>query len=619
MKQKRNNWLQRVALVLVDAFCLYIAYWLAFYLRFDMAIPQADQRAFYESMPFLIPLNILIFYIARFYNTIWEFASLEELLQLIYGTGIASLLNVFIGYVILPRRFPRTVYVIGAVLMLCLIGCVRFSFRYIHRIRKKSMVGSQDDTLRVMVVGAGEMGSMVIKELKTSTDCHGQPVVVVDDSPAKIGTRIHGISVYGGREQIPRLVVKYDVDEIILAIPSASAADKQEIINICTKTNIRLKTVPALYEMFDDPDQSFKLRDVNIVDLLGRDEIELDNESISGYIKDRVVLVTGGGGSIGSELCRQLAHFSPKKIVIFDIYENNAYDLQNELIRTFKGRLNLEVIIGSVRDKERVKDIFGTYKPDVIFHAAAHKHVPLMESSPGEAVKNNVFGTWNVAEAADKFGAKLMVMISTDKAVNPTNVMGATKRICELVIQYFSRHSKTEYVAVRFGNVLGSNGSVIPLFKKQIEAGGPVTVTHPEITRFFMTIPEASRLVIQAGGMAHGGEIFVLDMGRPVKIVDLAKNLITLSGLKPDRDIKIVFTGLRPGEKLYEELLLESEGGCEKTSHELIYIGKPIEFNEQDFLSNMDALRQTAGVDNQKMMETVARLVPTYEKQNSYE
>ena len=455
------------------------------------------------------------------------------------------------------------------------------------------------------------MGSMVIKDMKTAPESKGIPVVAIDDNKSKRGTRIHGVKVAGGRESIPRIAARYNVDQIVLAIATASKKDKQDILSICAQTGCRLKTIPALYEIIEDSADPLKIRDVDIIDLLGRDEINLNVAEISGYLKNKTVLVTGGGGSIGSELCRQIAYFNPKKLIIYDIYENNAYDLQNELLMRFK-HLNLEVLIGSVRDKGRIEHVFSVCKPDVVFHAAAHKHVPLMELSPGEAVKNNVFGTLNVAQACDKFNVKRMVLISTDKAVNPTNIMGATKRICELVIQYYSHHSKTDYVAVRFGNVLGSNGSVIPLFKKQIANGGPVTVTHPDIIRYFMTIPEAARLVIQAGGMARGGEIFVLDMGQPVKIVDLARNLIRLSGLQPDVDIKIEFTGLRPGEKLYEELLLDSEGGCTKTSHELIYIGTPIPFNEDTFMSEIENLRDVAGVDNVAMMGVVHKLVPTY-------
>lgn len=496
--------------------------------------------------------------------------------------------------------------------MFLFVGGSRFAIRLWHRRKRRLSQQDSEEFHRVMVVGAGEMGSMVIKDMKSAPESKGIPVVAIDDDKSKRGTRIHGVKVVGGRESIPRMAGRYNVDQIVLAIASAKREDRQDILSICAKTGCKLKTIPALYEMIEGDMEHPAVRDVDILDLLGRDEVNLNVEEISGYLKNKTVLVTGGGGSIGSELCRQIAHFHPKRLIIFDIYENNAYDLQNELLMKFPN-LNLEVLIGSVRDRARVEHIFEVCRPDVVFHAAAHKHVPLMELSPGEAVKNNVFGTLNVAQACDQYGVKRMVMISTDKAVNPTNIMGATKRICELIIQYCSRHSQnTDYMAVRFGNVLGSNGSVIPLFKRQIAAGGPVTVTHPDIIRYFMTIPEAARLVIQAGGMAHGGEIFILDMGEPVKIVDLARNLIRLSGLEPDVDIKIAYTGLRPGEKLYEELLLDSEGGCQKTSHELIYIGKPIPFDEDTFLNDLEQLRGVAGVDNVKMIEIVHRLVPTY-------
>ncbi|WP_457945266.1 polysaccharide biosynthesis protein [Caproiciproducens sp. LBM24188] len=587
-------------------------------LRFENDVPWYYWISFGHTIPWITLICILTFIAFRFYTTMWQFASLDELLLIFYGTTTACLVVSLADFAISPHvfgmlRFPFSVYIIGWVFTFFLVGASRFSFRLYRRMKRKSQVtlGNEEEFHRVMVIGAGEMGSMVIKDMKSAPESKGIPVVAVDDDRRKKGTRIHGVKVAGGRESIPKLAERYNVDQIVLAIASASKKDKQEIVNICSKTGCKLKTIPALYEIIEDSADPLKIRDVDIVDLLGRDEIHLNVEEISGYLKGKTVLVTGGGGSIGSELCRQIAYFNPKKLIIFDIYENNAYDLQNELLMKFK-HLNLEVLIGSVRDKSRVEHVFSVFKPDVVFHAAAHKHVPLMELSPGEAVKNNVFGTLNVAQACDKYGVNRMVLISTDKAVNPTNVMGATKRICELIIQYFSRHSKTDYVAVRFGNVLGSNGSVIPLFKRQIANGGPVTVTHPDIIRYFMTIPEAARLVIQAGGMAHGGEIFVLDMGQPVKILDLARNLIRLSGFQPDVDIKIEFTGLRPGEKLYEELLLDSEGGCQKTSHELIYIGTPIPFNEQTFLEQLEKLRAVAGVDNVKMIQIIHELVPTY-------
>ncbi len=629
MKNRRVSLLYSVPQMLVDIVCIYFSYFLAFVLRFDglvykavwqdgvllstRGVPLYYWDSYFELMPWCVIVCILTFIVAKFYNTMWQFASLDELLQIFFGVTAANILMVLMGYALGNPRFPNGVYVMGYLLMLFLLGVFRFSFRLIRRQRRKYKLSSKDkaEFNRVMVIGAGEMGSMVIKEMKTAPESKGIPVVAIDDDKTKRGTRIHGVRVVGGRESIPKMALRYNVDQIVLAIPSSKKKDQQDILSICAKTGCSLKTVPALYEIIENDTQNISIRDVDIVDLLGRDEIRLNVEEISDYLKGKSVLVTGGGGSIGSELCRQIAFFSPARLVIFDIYENNAYDLQNELLRQFPN-LNLEVLIGSVRDKKRLERLFEICKPDVVFHAAAHKHVPLMELSPGEAVKNNVFGTLNVAQAADKYGTKRMVLISTDKAVNPTNIMGATKRICELIIQYYSRRSKTGFVAVRFGNVLGSNGSVIPLFKRQIASGGPVTVTHPDIIRYFMTIPEAARLVIQAGGMARGGEIFVLDMGEPVRIVDLARNLIRLSGFEPDEDIKIVYTGLRPGEKLYEELLLDSEGGCEKTSHELIYIGKPIEFDEEAFLDNLEELRKYMGIDNKKMMQVIHKLVPNY-------
>ena len=621
MTNKKATLKTLIPQIMIDAVCIFFSYWLAFVLRFENEdrIPFFYIESFRKSIPWMTLICLLIFALFRFYSTMWQFASLDELLQIFFGTSASCLLIVVFGYTVFPQaldawRFPNSVYIIGWVLTIFFVGVSRFSFRLARRARRRSKVGSGTDgeLKRVMVIGAGEMGSMVIKDMKTAPQSMGIPVVAIDDDKKKRGTRIHGVKVAGGRESIPRIVDRYRIDQIILAIATADKKDKREILNICAQTGCQLKTIPALYEIIEAGGTTpLRLRDVDIVDLLGRDEIQLNVEEISGYLEGKTILVTGGGGSIGSELCRQIAYFHPAKLIVFDIYENNAYDLQNEMHMRFPN-LNMEVLIGSVRDKGRVEHVFSVFRPDVVFHAAAHKHVPLMELSPGEAVKNNVFGTLNVAQACDKFGAKRMVLISTDKAVNPTNIMGATKRICELIIQYYSRHSRTGFVAVRFGNVLGSNGSVIPLFKKQIAAGGPVTVTHPDIIRYFMTIPEAARLVIQAGGMAKGGEIFVLDMGQPVKIADLARNLIRLSGLEPDVDIRIEYTGLRPGEKLYEELLLDSEGGCQKTTHELIYIGSPIKFNENTFLCEIEQLRKVAGTDNVQMMEVVHRLVPTY-------
>ena len=617
MRQKRANIWSALPQVLFDIVWVYFSYWIALMLRFDGKVPWWEFEYFQIQIPWATCICLVVFFLCRFYTTMWQFASLDELIQIFFGVSISSVLIAVMGFtmaspVFHTNRLPIPVYLMGWALMFLFVGGSRFSIRLWHRRKRRLSQQDSEEFHRVMVVGAGEMGSMVIKDMKTAPESKGIPVVAIDDDKSKRGTRIHGVKVAGGRESIPRMAGRYNVDQIVLAIASAKKEDRQDILSICAKTGCKLKTVPALYEILEGDMEHPAVRDVDILDLLGRDEVDLNVEEISGYLKNKTVLVTGGGGSIGSELCRQIAHFHPKRLIIFDIYENNAYDLQNELLMKFPN-LNLEVLIGSVRDRARVEHVFEVCRPDVVFHAAAHKHVPLMELSPGEAVKNNVFGTLNVAQACDKYGVKRMVMISTDKAVNPTNIMGATKRICELIIQYCSRHRKnTDYMAVRFGNVLGSNGSVIPLFKRQIAAGGPVTVTHPDIIRYFMTIPEAARLVIQAGGMAHGGEIFILDMGEPVKIVDLARNLIRLSGLEPDVDIKIKYTGLRPGEKLYEELLLDSEGGCQKTSHQLIYIGKPIPFDEETFLADLESLRKVAGVDNVKMVELVHRLVPTY-------
>lgn len=615
-KTKKNRVLHIIPQMMLDAVCVYLAYFLAMVLRLsDVNVSTLERLIYMEAfgriMPLFVLLCLAIFVLFKFYRTIWEFAGSSEMMQIVAGGTLACGIGTGVSWAILQQsRFPISVYVAGWLLTLAFIGSVRMSYRLIRRVRRRNLHRDGERQLRVMVIGAGEMGSMVIKEMKSAPESVQIPVCAIDDDRSKKGTRINGVKVVGTRESIPRMAARYDVDQIILAIPSARNSDKRAIIDICSRTGCQLKTVPALYEILEG-NEHVVIRDVDIVDLLGRDEITLNTEEISSYLHGKTVLVTGGGGSIGSELCRQIALFRPHKLLVFDIYENNAYDLQQELHRKYPW-LDFEVLIGSVRDRSRLSHVFEAYHPEVVFHAAAHKHVPLMELSPGEAVKNNVFGTWNVATCADQYGVRRMVLISTDKAVNPTNIMGATKRICELIIQYYSRHSKTEYVAVRFGNVLGSSGSVIPLFKRQIEAGGPVTVTHPDIIRYFMTIPEAAQLVIQAGGMAKGGEIFILDMGKPVKILDLAEKLIQLSGYEPYKDIDITFTGLRPGEKLYEELLLDCEGGCEKTAHELIYIGSPTPVDEDVFLCGLAELRECAGVDNRHMMEVVHRLVPTY-------
>ncbi|BDF34548.1 hypothetical protein CE91St62_26110 [Lachnospiraceae bacterium] len=461
-----------------------------------------------------------------------------------------------------------------------------------------------------MVIGAGEAGSVIIHELKTSRHLNRNVVCIIDDNPSKRGKYLQGIRIAGGRDDIIAAVKRYSIEEIILAIPSAGPKTTKEILRICNETNCKLKVLPGMYQLINEEVSVSKLREVSIEDLLGRDSINIDLDSVAGYVNNKTVLITGGGGSIGSELCRQIANYCPKCLIIFDIYENNAYDIQQELKKKYP-HLRLEVLIGSVRNTKRIEWVMERYRPDVVYHAAAHKHVPLMEDSPNEAIKNNVFGTYKTARAADKFGVKRFVLISTDKAVNPTNIMGASKRLCEMVIQTFNKYSATEYVAVRFGNVLGSNGSVIPLFRKQMEEGGPVTVTHPDIIRYFMTIPEAVSLVLQAGAYAKGGEIFVLDMGEPVKIADLAKNLIRLSGYTLGVDMEIEYTGLRPGEKLYEELLIADEG-LQKTQNDLIYIGEPLEFDEVHFLSELKKLEEAAINEDIEVKNIVAGIVTTY-------
>ena len=486
------------------------------------------------------------------------------------------------GFSLLYLPIPRSYYFFYFILLSITTLITRFSYRILHTMQngiKKSAKHSRN----TIVIGAGEAGNMIIKELKSSKYLNQKVVCVIDDNPSKKGKYIHGIRIIGGRDMIQEAAKKYDAEEIILAIPSAGNKATRDILRICNLTDCKLKILPGMYQLINDEVGVSNMREVSIEDLLGRDAINIDMESVGQYVSNKRVLVTGGGGSIGSELCRQIAAHNPKLLIIFDIYENNAYEIQQELIRKYPN-LKLEVLIGSVRNTSRIESVMEYYRPEVVFHAAAHKHVPLMEDSPNEAIKNNVFGTYKTARAADKYGVKKFVLISTDKAVNPTNIMGASKRMCEMIVQTFSKYSRTEYVIVRFGNVLGSNGSVIPLFKKQMEAGGPVTVTHPDIIRYFMTIPEAVSLVLQAGAYAHGGEIFVLDMGEPVKIADLAKNLIRLSGYTLGVNMEIKYTGLRPGEKLYEELLTKEEG-LQKTANDLIFIGKPLEFDEVHFLS----------------------------------
>ena len=492
-----------------------------------------------------------------------------------------------------------------------LVGGARFGYRFLRLYASRHHLLGRGEHIesRVMIIGAGSAGEKILRETLVTPKINKEVVCFIDDDLSKKGRRIHNVPVVGGRNEILQQAEKYHVDEIYIALPSIDDKEVSEVLNICKETKCKLKKLPGIYQFLNDEITLEKLKDVEVQDLLGRDPIKVNLEEIMGYVQDKVVMVTGGGGSIGSELCRQIAKSHPKQLIIVDIYENNAYDIQLELQRKYP-KLNLETMIASVRDQNKINDLFAYYHPDIVYHAAAHKHVPLMEDAPHEAIKNNVFGTLNVAKAADQYGVKKFILISTDKAVNPTNIMGASKRLCEMIVQSFDKKSKTEFVAVRFGNVLGSNGSVIPLFKKQIQNGGPITITHPDIIRYFMTIPEAVSLVLQAGAYAHGGEIFVLDMGKPVKILDMAKNLIKLSGLESDVDIEIKFIGLRPGEKLYEEMLMKEEG-MQTTPNKMIHIGKPIELSH-DFFDQLDHLYQVAYDEDSNIRKEVHQMVDTY-------
>ena len=552
-------------------------------------------------------VTIVMFALFNLYNSLWEFAGYNELVRIGCASVASALVNFVLMMVIEDSRMPLSFPIVYSMLLAAGTGTLRLIYR---ALRRKRSGRSPAETKRTLLIGGGQAGAMVLREFRYSAHSENKVVCVIDDDRSKWGSFIQGVKIVGGKESIVSAAEKYNVEEIILAIPSASRRQKLDILEICHATGCKLRTLPGLYQLANGEVSIQKIREVDIEDLLGRDIVKIDLNEVAGYIKDKVVLVTGGGGSIGSELCRQAATQKPKTLIIFDIYENNAYELQMELRRQHP-ELNLVVLIGSVRDKGRVDYVFDKYRPDIVCHAAAHKHVPLMEDSPLEAIKNNVFGTYNVAEAADRYGARRMILVSTDKAVNPTNVMGASKRICEMVVQMWNGRSKTEYVAVRFGNVLGSAGSVIPLFRRQIKEGGPVTVTDKNVIRYFMTIPEAVQLIFQAGAYAKGGEIFVLDMGEPVRIDDLARNMIRLSGLEPDLDIPIVYTGLRPGEKLYEELLLSGEG-MQKTANDLIYIGGEAPFDEALLSEKLTELSELHEGEEMLLRTKISELVPTY-------
>ncbi len=559
-------------------------------------------------------LTILIFFPFKLYNSLWEFAGIDELMHVSVAGAIVSLLKFIVNSIDGLDFFPISYPIISGLLLIALVGISRIGYRALRMLIRPSNAPVKRRTL---LIGAGNAGSMALREFQASVKSVNNVVCIVDDDFNKRGNYLRGVKVAGNRNDIPAIVEKYRIEEIVLAIPTADNQDRRDILKICQKTDCHLKTLPGIFQLANGEVAIQKIRDVSVFDLLGRDSVKVDLSDISAFLRGKTILVTGGGGSIGSELCRQIAKNEPKELVIFEIYENNAYDIQQELLRNYPD-LHLSVVIGSVRDKDRVDMIFRQYRPDVVFHAAAHKHVPLMEVSPNEAIKNNVFGTLNVASAADRFHAKKFVLISTDKAVNPTNIMGASKRLCEMIVQVFANRSETCFAAVRFGNVLGSNGSVIPLFKKQIEAGGPVTVTHKDIIRYFMTIPEAVSLVLQAGAYAVHGQIFVLDMGEPVRIDDLARNMIRLSGFTPDVDIAVKYTGLRPGEKLYEEMLMDEEG-LQTTENELIHIGKPLEIDEALFDRQLSRLKQACLENSDRIVDLVAEIVPTYHPKRSGE
>ena len=610
-KDRMQLLVRRFFLFLTDTFLLNACVYLSLIMRFDVGIvsiePQYISNYVENMLPYTI-ISLLVFWGFRLYHSLWQYASIAE----VYRIAEACITVEIVHYVcnrIAGNMLPRSCYFNAAIYLIIAICASRFMYRMIRTVLNKYR--NIKTSNNVMIIGAGEATNVIMREIQNSSYLANSNIAcIIDDDRRKVGKYIRGVKVIGTRDKIKEAAKLYDIDEIIFAIPSASNEVKRDILNICKETDCTLKILPGVYQMVDGEINVNSIRNVDVLDLLGRDPIEVDIESIMGYVKDKVIMVTGGGGSIGSELCRQLVSHKPKQLIIFDIYENNAYDIQQELKINYPDA-NVVTLIGSIRNVSRLESVFAQYKPDIVYHAAAHKHVPLMEVSPDEAVKNNVVGTWNVAKMADKYGVKKFVMISTDKAVNPTNVMGATKRICEMIVQTYNEISKTDFVAVRFGNVLGSNGSVIPLFKKQIEAGGPVTVTDPNIIRYFMTIPEAVSLVLQAGAYAKGGEIFILDMGEPVKIDDLAKNLIRLSGYTLGVDMEIKYTGLRPGEKLYEELLMKEEG-LQETDNKLIHIGKPIEFDKENFFDNLEKLKEEAYSETGNIREYLKKVVDTY-------
>ena len=605
---------KKMLIVIADILAVIIAYGLALLLRFDMKYSKIPEQYIEGYLYYIVLASVLLvccYVIAKLYRSVWSYAGINEILKTCVASIVACVLTGVV-FSIAIMQMPISFYLIGWILVFGFTASIRMMYRLLRRMRIKAD-NSKGNTERqnIMIIGAGAAGLVLLREYHNSYYLTDRVKIFIDDNAQKWNKYLDGVLIEGGRNKILESVEKYQINKIILAMPTADRKDIRDILEICKETDCQIQTVPGVYQLVNGEVNVSKLRNVEIEDLLGRDPIEVNLDEILGYIKGKTVLVTGGGGSIGSEICTQLAEHEVGHLIIFDIYENNAYDIQQKL-RWNHPELNLTVLIGSVRNTHRINGVMKKYKPDVVFHAAAHKHVPLMEDSPNEAIKNNVFGTYKTASAAGRNHVKKFVLISTDKAVNPTNIMGASKRMCEMIVQTLNHFYETDFVAVRFGNVLGSNGSVIPLFKKQIAAGGPVTVTHPDIIRYFMTIPEAVSLVLQAGAYAKGGEIFVLDMGEPVKIADLAKNLIRLSGYKLGEDIEIEYTGLRPGEKLYEELLMDEEG-LQDTENKMIHIGKPIDMDEEKFMHQLIQLRDAANEDSDAIRAMVKEIVPTYQ------
>ena len=616
VSQGRMSQFKRAMMIAVlDVLAIGVAYFIGLWLRFDFhfaAIPSEYLTNYLRGIGSWCVVHIVVFSLFGLYNSIWAFVSTSELFRIFWSYAVLCVISI-LAHRVAGSFIPRSSWIIGFVFSFIFTVGIRFSYRLLRALRNYLLHReSTPKQKNVMIVGAGDAGCALVNEFESSDYIHDRVVCIIDDNPVKRHKRLYGVPIVGGRYEIPEAVDKYKVDKIVVAMPSASAVARKEILDICGTTGCKVQMVPGIFQLVNEDVTVSKLRDVDPQDLLGRDPIRVNMDEIFENITGKVVMVTGGGGSIGSELCRQIAKANPKKLIIFDVYENNAYAIQQELKRNYP-ELNLSTLIGSVRNTNRINGVMDYYRPDIVFHAAAHKHVPLMEDSPNEAIKNNVIGTYKTATAAVACGVKKFVLISTDKAVNPTNIMGASKRLCEMVVQMMDRQSpNTSFVAVRFGNVLGSNGSVIPLFKEQIAKGGPVTVTDKRIIRYFMTIPEAVSLVLQASYYAKGGEIFVLEMGEPVKIDDMARNLIRMSGFTPDVDIKIEYTGLRPGEKLYEELLMNEEG-LQETENKLIHIGKPIIFDDDWFRAKLEDLNEASKQESPKIKKIVAEVVPTYQ------